>query len=128
MIGWSICLHLVGEEVNDVVILARPVDVPAPVEQLHVSDALFEQPPRQQTVIRKRCLSRHCTVRLLRLLRLARDIHDFRDRHLHPESQFVLIDSGQGFGIACSGEFLFVQRFQRIQASSSDGAVHPRRV
>src|SRR5437879_1372371 len=44
---------LARQSVANVIFLAVPVLVPTPMEQLHKPCAAFEQPPRQQTIVRE---------------------------------------------------------------------------
>ena len=56
------------------------------------------------------------------------DVHDFRDRHLHPERQFVLGNPSHRFGMAHLGGLQLVQVAHRIQAHPAQVAVHSLRV
>ena len=62
-------------------------------------------------------------VGFLNVLRFLRNVHHFRDGHLHAERQFILIDAGQRFGIADGLQFEFIQLFERIEAAASDIAI-----
>ena len=98
--------------------------VPAPVEKLDVADPLFHHAACQKAVVGESGLADLGAIHGQSSWVLLANVHDFRNTGLHPESQFVLLDSGSCLRVAKLGKFLLINGFESIQASSSIVAGH----
>ena len=78
------------------------------------ADTTLGQPASQQTVRCERAVAAFCPVHVEDALRFARDVHQFGDRRLHLESQFVLSDTSLDFWILVVFSTDAVHRFDRI--------------
>ena len=101
------------------------VEVPAPVEELHVTHALFDQPTGEQAVVRETRFSRLRAVSLDGPGGFPRDVHHLRHRQLHPVGELVLRDARLRFGMAQLAGLDFIQVAQRVEAHAADLAIHP---
>ena len=75
------------------------VGVPAPVEKLHEPDAALDEATGQEAVVGEGGRAWFGAVGLPRPLRLAGEVSQFGDCHLHAEGQLVLRDTGGDLGI-----------------------------
>ena len=120
--------HFASEAVLDFLVRIRAVEVPAPVEKLHETHALFEQAAREQAVIGKARLARFRAIIVEHLLRFARDVHHVGHARLHAECEFVLRDARGGLGMAEFARLLFVEIAKRIERLAPQLAIHPGRI
>jgi hypothetical protein len=86
----------VGETIANVFRRTRAVEIPSPIEELDIPDALLDQSPRQKAVVGEARVAGFGTVGLQGGRRFTGDVHHLGHRHLHPEGQLVLGDSGGG--------------------------------
>ncbi len=89
--------------------------VPAFVIQVDESDAALDQSPGQQAVARERRLARLGAVQLHGLLRLARQVHQFRGARLHAIRQLVGGDAGDDLGVAHVAEMGLVEPANQVE-------------
>src|SRR6185312_4880662 len=99
--------------------------IPAPIEDLDEPHALFHQLPRKEDIVGETSLAGLGAIKLVDIGRLIHDVHDFRDRDLHPESHFILRDPAEDLGIAIILEFLLIDRIDRVDGLFPQVAVHP---
>ena len=117
--------------------------VPAPVKELDEAHAAFDETSREEAVVCKGWvigfvagprvghglkvipIAWLCAVEVKDVLWFLADVHRIRDGDLHLVGEFVLLDAGDGFGVA-EGFFLeCVQLAHRIQGLAPQVTVHP---
>ena len=108
-------LALVRQSVLERFAAVGPVRVPAPIEQLHKADALFDQTPCEQAVVGKGFFARLGAVVLKRFGCFLRQIHRFGSSHLHSIGHLILSDPGDRFRIAVLLQRLLIECRQSIQ-------------
>ena len=100
------------------------MEVPAPVKQLNKANAFFNKPSGQQAVVRKAGFARFGAIGFLSFFCFLRDIHDVRNRSLHPISKFVLCNPRQRFGVPQLLRLNLIQLLQRVQRTAAEVAIH----
>ena len=88
-------LAVLGEVLLEIAVL-----VPGFVEQLHETHAALEQAPGQQAVVGERRLARLGAVHVENVLRLPRQVHQFRGAGLHAIGHLERVDARGDFRIA----------------------------
>src|SRR5215831_17081630 len=88
--------------------------IPTPIVKLNEADAAFAKPPREQTIIRKAVFARFGAVARMNLGGFAGNVGRLGHAHLHTESQFVLTDPREGFGVAELFSGLLVDGVDRV--------------
>ena len=110
---------LLRETVADVLAGTGAVEVPAPVEELHVADALFDETTCEKAVVGEAGFAGFGAVGLEGGGGLAVDVHHLGHGGLHPEGEFVLRDAGGGLGMAEFAGLHFVEVTEDVQAEAA---------
>ena len=104
------------------------MEVPTPIEELHVTHALLDQPAREKAIVGEAGGAGLRAVRFEHQRRLAGDVHHLGHRHLHAEGQLILGDAGEGFGMTQLLGLHLVQVAQGVETLAAQVAVHARRI
>ena len=100
--------------------------VPALVVELDEAHAALGQPPREQAVGGEGAgLAGVRAVQVDDRVRLAREVHDLRDRRLHPVGHLVLRDARVDLGVHDPRLLPLLERAQRVEHAPPAGAVEP---
>ena len=84
----------VFQAVKDIVVV-----IPSLVEQLNKPNTSFNQSTGEKAIVGKAHFSGFGPVKLMKFLGFLINIHQFRNRSLHPVCEFVLTDTGLNFRI-----------------------------
>ena len=119
---------LVGESIADVFGGSCAMEIPSPVKELDVPDALFDEATCQEAVVGEARFTGFSTVGLEGGRRFAVDVHHLGHRHLHSEGQLILGDAGGGLGMPELLGLQLVEVAQGVEAHAPHVAVHAGRV
>src|SRR5579862_1464685 len=89
--------------------------VPGFVVKLHESHATLHKSPGEDTIIRKRRLTRFGAVHFKYGFRFTRDVHQLGCARLHPKGHFKRADARSNFRIARDAETYFVEAAYGIE-------------
>ena len=102
--------------------------IPAPIKELDEPDSLFSKPTGKQAIVAQAGSSDLRSVCIEGRLGFLGNIHHLRNRSLHPVSQFILGDPGEGLRVSELLGRPMVQVLKRIEAGPTQPAVHARRI
>ena len=91
---------LLRHSLNDVIVAAGAVHVPAPVKELDKPHVAFYQLAGKEAIHGKSPVAGFNPIHVQYVLRLFGDVHYFRHRHLHSERHLVLAYPGKYLRVA----------------------------
>ena len=98
--------------------------VPAPVEELYETYTILYEASREEAVVGEGGGAGLSTVHIEYVLLFFTDVHDVGHGNLHAVGEFVLGNSGEGFGVAMLFVLGMIEICDGIEGLASDGAAY----